>query len=167
MRSSRSVLARSLAVTTVLGLSLFSAAPAMASGHTLLRDGFEGNIPQTMPNPTPVFGGVLPAGAPWVLDDHSEVRLREDGRIRIRLDDLIVPARGDNPAPMMFASLLCGGKVVDSTPAFAVDVEGDGRFRGEVDVPKKCHDPQVLIRNAGGTQAYFAFTQDKGKHHHH
>jgi hypothetical protein len=163
MRSSRSVLARSLAVTTVLGLSLVTASPAVASGgSTLLRDGFEGSVPTG-----PLIDGVAPGGAPWVLDDHSEVRVREDGRIRIRLDDLIVPARGDNPAPMMFASLLCGGRVVDSTPAFAVDVEGDGRFRGEVDVPKKCHDPQVLIRNAGGTQAYFAFTQDKGKHHHH
>ncbi len=184
MRSSRSVLLRSLAATAVLGLSLATASPAMASGSTLLRDGFEGNIPLTLPdgdtdpnnnppNPdaTPIFGGVSPAGAPWVLDDDSEVRVRKDGRIKIELDDLVIPGRTPgNPAPLHFASLLCGGKVVASTPPFEVDPEGDGEFEGKIRVPKKCKDPQVLIRNAAGTQGYFAFTDDhkdhhKGKHH--
>jgi hypothetical protein len=165
MRRSRSVLAKSLAVTAALGLSLVTASPAMASGHSILRDGFEGNIPLTAPHPTPIFGGVSPAGAPWVLDDDSEVRVREDGRIKIELDDLVIVGRG-NPAPLMFASLLCKDMVVASTPAFPVDPEGDGEFEGKIWVPKKCKDPQVLIRNAAGTQGYFAFTSDhKDKHH--
>ena len=161
MRRSRSVLAKSLAVTAALGLSLVTASPAMASGHSIVRDGFEGSVPDG-----PAIAGVAPGGAPWVLDDDSEVRVRKDGRIELEVDDLIIPALASNPVPMMIASLVCDDMVVSSTAAFAVDAEGDGEFEGKIWVPKKCKDPQVLIRNAGGTQGYFAFTSDhKDKHH--
>lgn len=162
MRSSRSVLARSLALSAAIGLSLVTASPAMASGHSIVRDGFAGSVPDGPP-----IAGVDPGGAPWVLGDDSEVRVREDGRIELEVDDLVIPARGDNPVPMMIASLVCDDMVVSSTPAFAVDPEGDGEFEGKIWVPKKCADPQVLIRNAAGNQAYFAFTHDMGGHHHH
>ena len=168
MRSTRSTLTRTLAVTAALGLTLVTASPASAGGSTLLRDGFEGNVPLTAPDPTPVFGEVPPAGAPWVLDDDSEVRVRKDGRIRIELDDLVIPGVG-NPVPQVAASLLCDDVVVASTPAFPLDEEGDGEFRGEIRVPKHCDDPQVLIRNArdfpqlGG---YFAYTQDHHRDRH-
>jgi hypothetical protein len=169
MRSSRTVLARSLAVTAVLGLSLFSAAPASASGRTLLEDEFEGSVPLSDPKATPVIAGVAPGGAPWVLDDDSEVRVRKDGRIRIELDDLVIPGRG-NPVATMAASLVCRDKVVSSTRAFAVDAEGDAEFRGKIRVPRHCKHPVVLIRNAtdpAGLGAYFAFTDDHRKHKHH
>lgn len=178
MRSSRSVLTRTVAVTAAVGLSLLTASPAMArGGDTLLRDGFEGNIPLNVPgtdppvpNPdaTPIFGGVSPAGAPWVLDDDSEVRVRENGRIKIELDDLVIPGRG-NPVPQVAASLLCDGMVVASTKAFPLDPEGDGEFEGRIRVPQHCDDPQVLIRNANNPAAlgeYFAFTADERGHDH-
>ncbi len=167
MRRSRSVLVRSLAVTAALGLSLATASPAMASGSTLLRDGFKGNVPLGQPGATPIFGGVSPAGAPWVLDDDSEVRVREDGRIKIELDDLVIPGVAPVDGRLVAASLLCKDMVVSSTHAFALDEDGDGEFEGKIWVPKKCKDPQVLIRNAtnfptlGG---YFAFTHDKKDH---
>ena len=176
MRSSRSVLSRFLAVTAAVGLALVTASPASAhGGHTLLRDGFQGNIPlllpdRVTPNPdaTPIFGGVPPAGAPWVLDDDSEVRVRENGRIRIELDDLVIPGVG-NPVDFVAATLLCDGMVVGSTKAFPLDDEGDAEFRGKIrPMVKDCDDPQVLIRNAtnfpelGG---YFAFTTDMDDDH--
>ena len=166
MRSSRSAVTRALAVTAALGLTLVTASPASAGGSTLLRDGFRGNVPLSEPNATPVFGGVPPAGAPWVLDDDSEVRVRKDGRIKIELDDLVIPGVG-NPVPQVAASLLCDGMVVASTPAFPLDEEGDGEFKGEIWVPEHCDDPQVLIRNASNFPrlgGYFAFTEDA--HHH-
>jgi hypothetical protein len=180
MRSSRSVLIRTIAVTAAVGLSLVTASPAMAGGgDTLLRDGFEGNIPLTVPdtdppapNPdaTPIFGGVAPAGAPWVLDDDSEVRVRENGRIKIELDDLVIPDR-EPVERLVAASLLCDDVVVASTRAFELDDEGDGEFEGRIRVPRHCDDPRVLIRNANDPAAlggYFAFTQDeRDRHHHH
>lgn len=158
MRTIRTIVSRSLAVTAAVGLCLAAASPASAHGSTLLRSGFEGSMPDG-----PTIARVDPGGAPWVLDEKSEVRVREDGRIRIRLEDLVIPALDANPVAMMKASLVCGGGVVATTPAFAVDAEGDARFRGEVWVPRHCEDPQVLIRHAV-SGAYFAFTDDHGHH---
>ena len=72
MRNLRSVLALSAAITAALVVTATSAGPAMASGHSILRENFEGTFPLTDPvNPSPVIAGVSPGGAPWVLDDDS------------------------------------------------------------------------------------------------
>jgi hypothetical protein len=161
MRTSRkttltAIAAAALAVTTL------SAGPAGASGHTILRDGFEGNFPLTDPSATPVIGGVNPAGAPWVLDERSRVRVREDGRITISLRGLVLTRTGENPVPLVAASLVCGDEAVDSTDAFDLSVPGgNGHLSTRIDVPDDCDDPVVLIRNANnpaGLGGYFAFT---------
>ena len=88
----------------------------------------------TVPNPdaTPVIGGVNPGGAPWVLDESSRVRLRENGRITVRVEDLVIPgvdgAADRNPVGLMVASLVCGTTVVDSTDPFG---PGEGLFTKE------------------------------------
>src|SRR5262245_11303360 len=108
MRNFRSVLARGSVVTAALVFTAISAAPAMASGHTILRSGFVGVVPATDPvNPSPVIGGVPPAGAPWVLDANSRTRVREDGRITVVLKHLVIPGRvPGNPVATMAASLV-------------------------------------------------------------
>jgi hypothetical protein len=166
MPSTRTVLVRSTAVVAVLAASLFSAAPASASGKSLVRDGFEGSVPLTEPGATPIIAGVSPGGAPWVLDDKSNVRLREDGRITVKLVGLVIPGRG-NPVAMMAASLVCDDMVVSSTDPFMVDAAGNGRTKDVIHVPDDCDDPVVLIRNAtdpANLGAYFAFTDDHDKH---
>ena len=161
MRNFRSVLARSTAVAAALLVTAAAAGPALASGHTILRENLEGVRPLTDPvDPSPVIAGVSPGGAPWVLDEDSRVRVREDGRITVVVSHLVIPDRvPGNPVPMMAASLVCDDMVVDSTQAFAVSPEGDGRISDRITVSDDCDDPIVLVRNAtdpASLGAYFA-----------
>ena len=164
MRKFRSVLAQAIAVTAVLVVTATTAAPAMASGHSLVREHFVGTIPLNQPNASPIIAGVSPGGAPWVLDADSHVRLREDGRITVVVNHLVIPGVG-NPIDFMAASLVCGGVVVDSTQPFAVSDDGNGSISdriGEFD-EDDCADPIVLVRNAtplGTLGAYFAVAMD-------
>jgi hypothetical protein len=161
MRITRKTTSAAVAAVA-LAATVLTAAPASASGHTILRDGFEGNFPLTDPSATPVIGGVNPAGAPWILNDRSRVRVREDGRITISLRGLVLTRTGENPVPLVAASLVCGDMVVDSTDPFELSVpEGNGHLSTRIDVPDDCDDPVVLIRNANnpaGLGGYFAFT---------
>jgi hypothetical protein len=162
MRTSRkstlsAVAAAALAVTVLTGV------PAAASGHTILRDGFEGNIPPTQGGP--VIGGVNSAGAPWVLKDSSRVRVREDGRITVVLRGLVI-VDGRQPASAVLASLVCGGMGGTEearTLPFPLNPRGNGHTSQRIDVPEDCDDPIVLIRNASAfptVGGYFAFTTD-------
>jgi hypothetical protein len=161
MRTTRKTTSAAVAALA-LTVTVLTGGPASASGHTILRDGFEGNIPLTAPNPTAVIGGVSPAGAPWILDDSSRVRVREDGRISVNLRGLVLAPTGLNPVAMVAASLVCGDMVVDSTDPFPLSVPtGNGHLSTMIDVPDDCADPVVLIRNAntpGTLGGYFAFT---------
>jgi hypothetical protein len=164
MRIFRSVLAQSIAITAALVVTATTAAPALASGHSLVREPLQGIAGANDPvNPTQPIAGVTAGGAPWVVDEGSRVRLREDGRITVVVNGLIIPGRG-NPVAQMAASLVCGDMVVDSTRSFAVSPEGDGSISdriGEFD-EDDCDNPIVLVRNATGATlgSYFAFAQD-------
>jgi hypothetical protein len=164
MGSFRFVLARSTAITAAAVVIVTSVGPALASGHTILRENFEGTVPLTEVDASPVIAGVTPGGAPWVLDKNSRVRVREDGRITVVVRHLVIPGRvPGNPAPLMAASLVCDGMVVDSTEAFAVSPEGNGRISDRITVPDDCDDPIVLVRNASDPTvlgSYFAVAMD-------
>ena len=162
----RSVLAQSTAITAALVITATTAGPAMASGHSILREDLQGILPLTDPvNPSPVIAGISPGGAPWVLDEGSRVRVREDGRITVVVNHLVIPGRvPGNPVPLMAASLVCDDMVVDSTRAFAVSPEGDGQISDRIAEIDDCDDPIVLVRNAttpGALGAYFAVAMDE------
>jgi hypothetical protein len=161
MRKVRSVLAQSTAITAALVITVTTADPAMASGHSILRENFEGVFPLTdLVNPSPIIAGVSPGGAPWVLNEDSNVRVREDGRITVVVSHLVIPGRvPGNPVPLMAASLVCDDVVVDSTQAFAVSPEGDGQISDRIAEVDDCNNPIVLVRNATDPAAlgsYFA-----------
>jgi hypothetical protein len=161
MRKVRSLLAQSTAITAALVITATSAGPAMASGHSILREKFEGVFPLTdLVNPSPIIAGVSPGGAPWVLDEDSNVRVREDGRITVVVNHLVIPGRvPGNPVPLMAASLVCDDVVVDSTRAFAVSPEGDGHISDRIAEVDDCNNPIVLVRNAtipAALGSYFA-----------
>ena len=167
MRNLRSVLAPSTAIAAALVVVATSAGPAMASGHSILRENFEGTLPLTDPvNPSPVIAGVSPGGAPWVLDEDSRVRVREDGRITVVVNHLVIPGRvPGNPVALMAASLVCDDMVVDSTQAFAVSPEGNGSISDRIAETDRddCDDPIVLVRNATNPLelgSYFAIAED-------
>lgn len=163
MRTFRSALVRSSALTAALVITAVTAGPAMASGHSILREGLEGTFPLSdLVNASPVIAGITPGGAPWVLDEDSQVRVREDGRITVVVNHLVIPGRG-NPIPLMAASLVCGDMVVDSTQPFAVSPEGNGAISDRITGTEDCDDPIVLIRNASnpaGLGSYFAAAAD-------
>jgi hypothetical protein len=162
MRTSRRITTLSAVAAAALAVTTLTAGPAAASGHTILRDGFEGNVPLTEPNATPVIGGVNPAGRGWILDERSRVRVREDGRITVSIRGLIFSNGDPNVVPLVAASLVCGDEVVDSTAPFDLSIpKGNGHVSTRIDVPDDCDDPVVLIRNANnpaGLGGYFAFT---------
>jgi len=167
MRKFRSVLAQAIAVTAVLVVTATTAAPAMASGHSLLRAHFHGTIPLNQPNASPIIAGVTPGGAPWVLDADSHVRVREDGRITVVVNHLVIPGRvpPPNPVDFMAASLVCGDMVVDTTKAFAVSDDGNGSVSDRIAAvdEDECDNPTVLVRNAtplGTLGSYFAVAMD-------
>ena len=167
MRKFRSVLAQSMAVAAALVVTATTAGPAMASGHSLLREDFQGIAGSRDPvNPTQPIAGVPAGGAPWVVAEGSRVRLREDGRITVVVNGLIIPTQGTNPVRTMAASLVCGDMVVDSTRPFAVSADGNGSISdriGEFD-EDSCDNPIVLVRafdpTTGALGNYFAFAMD-------
>ena len=150
MRKLRSALAQSTAITAALVVTVTTAGPATASGHSILREDLEGTFPLSdLVNASPVIAGVSPGGAPWVLDEGSQVRVREDGRITVVVNHLVIPDRvPGNPVPLMAASLVCDDVVVDSTQAFAVSPEGDGHISDRIAEVDDCDNPIVLVRSA-------------------
>lgn len=161
----RSVLAYSTPVAAALLVAATTAGPAVASGHSILREDLQGTFPLTDPvNASPVIAGVSPGGVPWVLAEDSKVRVREDGRITVDVKGLVIPGRvPGNPVLLMAASLVCDDMVIDSTEPFAVSPEGDGRISDRISETDDCDDPIVLIRNAtnpAALGAYFAFAAD-------
>ncbi|MEO5852813.1 MAG: hypothetical protein ABIQ15_09915 [Nocardioides sp.] len=165
MRTFRSVLSLSTSITAALVVAVTSAGPAMASGRSILHEDLEGTFPLTDPvNASPVIAGVNPGGAPWVVDEDSQARVREDGRITVVVSHLVIPGRvPGNPVALMAASLVCDDMVVDSTLAFAVSPEGNGEVSDLITGTDDCDDPIVLVRSATNPAAlgsYFAVAME-------
>ena len=62
-------------------------------GHNLLR----GDLTPSMPTDDPI-NGVDPGGLPWIIS-RGEVRVRDNGRMDVRIEGLQIPRNGaaDNP----------------------------------------------------------------------
>jgi hypothetical protein len=107
-------------------------------------------------------------GAPWVLDK-GEVELRADGSLKIKVEGLIVPRAGRNPAAFFRAIVSCLSKDVAGN-AIIVNVattngaevmigdsdNGDARIRERLDLPTPCVAPIVFVTSATGS--WFAAT---------
>jgi hypothetical protein len=153
------MLAKSLAAVGAAALLTLTAAPALASSsHDVVRADL---VPSQ-----PTFGtinGLAPGAAPWVLD-RGEVRVRDDGRMDVRLEGFQIPrpdGTEDNPIPSITAVVYCAGTAVaDSGPQALSVPGGDARFRVEgLKLPKKCASPSVLISPSTAVgRAYIAFT---------
>jgi hypothetical protein len=102
-----------------------------------------------------VIAGINPGGAPWV-NGVSPVRVREDGRITVRISGLIIPAQGRNPIASVVATLVCRNMVEGSTAPFALSEAGNGSTRDVLSAPRECDHPAVLIQPAGNRTIYIA-----------
>src|SRR5438105_4377109 len=83
----------------------------------------------------PSLHGVAAGAAPWLLNK-GEVRLRRDGRVRVRIRGLVIPSPpGDGtpgPVTTVSASLYCGNDTlaVGTTPQVPISRNGDARIDG-------------------------------------
>src|SRR4051812_12526381 len=129
--------------TSALVLALApTAAFAQGHGHNLLR----GDLTPSMPTDAAI-NGVNPGGLPWILS-RGEVRVRESGRMDVRIRGLQIPRNGgaDNPVASIDAVLYCGGVMAaDSGPQPMTVPGGDARFRVSLMVPSTCDSATVLI----------------------
>ena len=158
-------------LTTATAIALvftgFSIAPAFAhggdsrgggssrGGHSVVRVHLLGSQPAPA---SPVIAGIDPGGAPWV-NDRSTARVREDGRIKVKIRGLVIPppiGTGVNPIASVVATLVCNDTVGESTDPFSLSPSGDGRTRDTIAVPEDCADPTVLIQPAGNKTLYIA-----------
>jgi hypothetical protein len=154
-RALKPVLAVAAGSATVLAMS---SGPALAdSPHDLIRaDLFGSQIG------FPAINGVLPGGAPWVID-RGEVRVRDDGRMDVRIEGLQIPAADgteSNPIASIDAVLYCAGEdPIDSGPQPLSVPGGDARFHVDLDVPSTCDGATVLISPSAAVGVrYIAFT---------
>ena len=150
-----------LVAGAVLGLTTLVAPTASASdsssghhrsGHTILRAHLEGSMPDG-----PVIAMVGPGGRPWVIDE-GMARVRSDGRVRVRVEGLVIPGTGTGAVKTISASVVCNNMVVGTTKSVPLDTDGDARLDGKVWLPKYCHMPRVLVNPNGNAGAYIAAT---------
>jgi hypothetical protein len=175
MRGTITVVA-AVAAVTALGVQTTAASPGhhgRGGGHH--GDGTVLSFDTMAPVIDPFTGtahpirGVPGGGLPWEIDD-ARGRLRDDGRLDVRVEGLVlarrapVPAaaQGTNPVPQFRAAVSCltpaspdTGETVLTDPVPA-SPEGDARIRAEVALPQPCIAPIVFVTSPTG--AWFAVT---------
>ncbi len=144
---------------------------ATADPGTILK--FDTMAPVTGPYvgaATPIRG-VPGGGLPWMIDG-GRGSLDRDGRVVVRVNDLVlanrapvpVALRGTNPIPRLKAIVSCqtigadGSATVTnvSTPTFPASPGGDSSIRATIQLPHPCIAPIVFVASPGG--AWFAAT---------
>jgi hypothetical protein len=170
MSISKRALATAL-VAAVAGLSMILAVGAFGSdkgdkdghgkrhGAAFIKESLAPSQPTD-----PTFHGVSPGGAPWVLK-RGEVRLKADGKLRLRVKGLVIPDPPGEGTPggvtTISASLFCGADA-DTTPAdtteqVPISRDGDARIKDKsFDVPDTCLAPVILVHPNGITARYIA-----------
>jgi hypothetical protein len=161
-------LAAGLGIALAIGVFAQSTA-ADSEGDDVLR--FDVMTPVTEPftgtaNP---IRGVSGGGLPWEIDE-GEGRLRSDGRLKVKVEGLVlarrdpVPAnrQGTNPIPQFRAIVSCLTTANPTTPVNVMtdpvpaSPTGDARIRATVDLPEPCIAPIVFVTAAAGQ--WFAVT---------
>jgi hypothetical protein len=143
-----------LGAASALALSLAPSAALAGShhghhhrhGHNLIRADLTPSLPDDA-----AINGVPPGGAPWILQRGS-VRVRDNGRIDVRIQGLQIPSDegAANPVASIDAVLYCGGMEVARTQPHDMSTPGgDARFREFLTVPETCDSATVLISPVG------------------
>ena len=134
-----------IGAASVAALVLSPSTAVADGGHDLIR----GDLTPSLPGDAPI-NLVGPGGKPWILD-RGEVRVRESGRMDVRIEGLQIPAPffdptlDVNPVANIHAVLYCGGTAAADSGSQPMSVPGgDSRFRTSVMVPETCADPVVL-----------------------
>jgi hypothetical protein len=133
-----------------------------ADGKPLLAASLAPSVPTD-----PAIHAVAAGGLPWVLD-RGTVRLQADGRIRVKVQGLVIPvAHGGLPAgtarpvTTVSASLYCAPDTtaaVGATGAVPISEGGDATIDETITLPGTCLAPIVLVHPNGAAGAYIAVT---------
>ena len=131
------------ATGAVLAAVAFGSTAALASGSSshhgsshhdrdssILRASIDGSQVSD-----PMLFGAKPGGAPWVIDE-GQARLSRGGSLRVEVEGLVIPGRG-NPLPALSASVACGGTVVATTATVPFSTGGVARISAHDTQPKR------------------------------
>lgn len=152
-----------LATVGALSALVLALSPAMALAHGGGNDIIDAHFTPSLPTDAKI-NGVAPGGAPWVID-RGEVRVRDNGRMDVRIEGLQVirpDGTEDNPVASIVAVLYCDGmQVADGGPRPMSVPQGDSEFRTSLMVPEDCDMASVLISPNGAVGArYIASAMD-------
>jgi hypothetical protein len=142
-----------LSTALVVGaLSALGSEHGKGHGGQLVKESLAPSVPGD-----PMFHGVIPGNAPWVLEDGS-VKLSSH-RLDLRVKGLVIPVAPGNgtpgPVTTISASLYCGDNEMETTAAATtgqvpISRGGDARIRDDsFDVPSTCLAPVILVNPNG------------------
>jgi hypothetical protein len=138
---------------SVLALAL-SPTAALAHGGD---DVIDADLTPSLPTDANI-NGVAPGGAPWVID-RGEVRVRDNGRMDVRIEGLQIPrddGTQDNPVAAIVAVLYCDGTPVANSGPHPMSVpDGDAEFRVWLQGVDDCDMASVLISPDGAVGARY------------
>lgn len=143
-----------LLVLVVLGTATALVLPAYGRG----RDGFRSNLMGSQPGQ--LIRTVPSGGVPWTMEDGSEARLTEDGRLRADIKGLLITGTGTandgttGTVTQVVAALTCanpvggdaGAPAIFSSSPAPLSSKGDARIDQKIAVTATCLAPIVLIR---------------------
>lgn len=149
---------------TLLAAAALAAAPAFGGDKLVQFSGAIGVDPVAgIAAGAPVVNtvlGVPPGGRSWVLRQFRG-SVDNDGRVSLKGRGLLLGG-GDGigtrgAVTQVFATLFCSG-VGYASPAADLDLQGNFAIRGLLNPvpPSPCLTPVLLVRNAAGTQSWFA-----------
>jgi hypothetical protein len=148
-----------LAIVGTMSALALALSPAAALAHDGGDDIIDATLTPSLPSFAPIFH-IPPGGKPWILK-RGEVRVRDSGRMDVRIKGLQIPddnGGAANPVGSIDAVLYCGGmQAADSGPHPMSTPGGDARFRVWLKVPRHCDMATVLISpSAAVGKAYIA-----------
>jgi hypothetical protein len=124
-----------------------------STSRVLLRSDLVGSL-----TTDPVlFGKLVPGTVDWTTS-RSTVTVLTNGRVDIRIRDLILPRDGNNPLPLLSATLVCNGVPGDMVGPVPFDTDGSARVNDTFTVPSRCLAPAVLINPLDRDGVYIAAT---------
>ena len=112
----------------------------------------------------PVFHGVSPGGAPWVLK-RGQVEVQKRGRLDLTVKGLVIPGAPGNgtpgPVTTISASLYCGADAnttaADTSKSVPISRKGNATIHDRsFTVPATCLAPVVLVHPNGAATTYIA-----------
>jgi hypothetical protein len=164
MRTTRRAALALLSIGALGGAAASAVSATADGGHGGGRHGgqtlFETSLAPSVPADDQIHG-VAPGAAPWVIR-RGEVRLRRDGRLRVKIEGLVIPVAPANgtpgPVTSVSAGLYCGGaaSAAASTGTTPISRAGDAEIDARLALPAKCPGAVVLVQPNGNDGLYIA-----------